>query len=231
MTALPVHPIAKLVPNMSTEQFSELRGDIREHGLRVPIVLYDGKILDGRNRAEAWFDIKGNWDVPSTVFEGSEREAVDFVRSHNITRRHLKSSQRAYFESQAAEFGKARPGQPKKNSGNFPNKPTQTTIAKSVGIDVKTIAKAAKAVKLGGAPVAAALRNGSVSVDRALAVAKMPEPKRKLALEDRSVPVPRATKRPRSEFAEYNRGVEAAARLVARRGRKELADEVRDLKR
>lgn len=234
MKALAVHPIAALVPAMQSAEYAELRADIRKHGLRVPVVMYDGQILDGRNRATAWYDINNNWNVPSTTFEGTPAEAVAFVRSHNIARRHLKEAQKAYFESQASAFLKpSKGGRPSKTSGNFPKFPTQREVAKAAGIDVKTIAKAGKAVKLGGEPIAQALRNGSVSVDRALAIAKMPERKRALALEDRTVPVPKAKpqRNAPSPFAEYNRGVEAAARLVARRGRTELAAEVRALKR
>ena len=36
--ALRAHPIAELVPDMTLDQYSALRYDIREHGLRTPIV-------------------------------------------------------------------------------------------------------------------------------------------------------------------------------------------------
>jgi len=239
MKALSFHPIAELVPSMSSDQFSELRRDIREHGVRVPIVLFEGMVLDGRNRATAWYDIHGNWDLPSTTFDGTPQDAVDFVRSHNITRRHLKPAQKAYFESQARAYLKPSKGRPKRNSGNFPSFPSQGKVAKAAGLDVKTIAKAGKAVKLGGDKIATALRNGHVSVDRALAIAKMPERKRDAALEDRNVPV-KTIRNPKydehgrrvSIWAEYNRGVEAAARLVSRRGHgSEIVAEIRALKR
>ena len=113
--ALRAHPIAELVPYMTPDQYSALRDDIREHGLRTPIVMYEGMVLDGRNRARAWYDVRGNWDVPSTEFKGTPEEAIAFVRSHNIKRRHLKPSQIAYYEAQAAAFWKAQRGRPKRN--------------------------------------------------------------------------------------------------------------------
>ena len=114
--ALRAHPIAELVPDMTPDQYSALRHDIREHGLRTPIVMYEGMVLDGRNRARAWYDVRGNWDVPSTEFKGSPEEAIAYVRSHNIKRRHLKPSQIAYYEAQATAFWKAQRGRPKKES-------------------------------------------------------------------------------------------------------------------
>ena len=52
---LPFHPAADLFPLLEVEspEFGELVQDMREHGLLLPIVPCDGKILDGRNRCRA----------------------------------------------------------------------------------------------------------------------------------------------------------------------------------
>ena len=47
------HPLANLFPLMEGEDFDKLVQDIREHGLREPITLHEGKVLDGRNRHRA----------------------------------------------------------------------------------------------------------------------------------------------------------------------------------
>jgi hypothetical protein len=50
---LEFHALATLFPLLDGAGFDELVADIRTHGLREPIVLFEGKVLDGRNIAPA----------------------------------------------------------------------------------------------------------------------------------------------------------------------------------
>ena len=47
------HPICLLIPSADEDELQNLTDDIRAHGLLDPIVLFEGMILDGRNRAAA----------------------------------------------------------------------------------------------------------------------------------------------------------------------------------
>jgi hypothetical protein len=49
MDRLEFHPLA----NMSDEEVNDLGDDMLEHGQREPIWLYEGMVLDGRNRYNA----------------------------------------------------------------------------------------------------------------------------------------------------------------------------------
>jgi len=85
------HPIADIWPLLSDEELQELAEDIKQRGLLNPIVLYEGKILDGRNRFKAC-QLAGI--VPKTLqYEGDE--PIAHALALNEKRRHLTKSQRA----------------------------------------------------------------------------------------------------------------------------------------
>lgn len=107
-----VHPVASIFPVLDQEHLEELANDIREHGLREPIVqvwVPDGLnsrtqkplVLDGRNRLRACELAK----VPPRFakYEGPDdtESLLAFVRSRNLARRHLNESQRAIIGARA----------------------------------------------------------------------------------------------------------------------------------
>lgn len=87
-----VHEFAASQPSMDDRAFAELVADIKANGLKVPIVLFDGAILDGRHRAKACA-ILGIEPI-TTTFEGTERAARALVHSMNVERRHLTPAQK-----------------------------------------------------------------------------------------------------------------------------------------
>jgi hypothetical protein len=115
-TPLEFHPLADIFPLMEGEEFGALVADIKDHGLREPIVLASDplvwdedngeeegveKILDGRNRYRACLaaGVEPNFaNINHLLYGGGdadEREvATAFVISKNIHRRHLTSEQK-----------------------------------------------------------------------------------------------------------------------------------------
>jgi len=88
------HRFASQLPRMTEQEFSLLLEDIRANGMQQPIVVYDGKILDGRNRLEAARQLRLA-RVPAMKFSGTLLEAWNFVVSANIVRRRLNGAQAA----------------------------------------------------------------------------------------------------------------------------------------
>ena len=64
---LAFHPLAEKFRLLKGEEFEKLAEDIRSNGLREPIVLYEGKILDGRNRYRACQE--GKVDIKMRKFD------------------------------------------------------------------------------------------------------------------------------------------------------------------
>jgi len=87
------HPYAEAWPLLESAELQELAEDIAANGLRAPIVLHDGMILDGRNRYAACNFAQV--EVETTDFEGSDDDALAFVQSINNMRRHQSKGARA----------------------------------------------------------------------------------------------------------------------------------------
>jgi DNA-binding MarR family transcriptional regulator len=88
-SALKFHPIAEIFPLMEGEEFDALVEDINKHGLRQPITLYKGKILDGRNR----YRLAAGKTPKFKTFK-NETDPAAYVISVNIHRRHLTTKQK-----------------------------------------------------------------------------------------------------------------------------------------
>lgn len=54
---LEYHPLSELLPLMSTAEFAGHKDSIELDGQQVPAVLFEGRILDGRNRCKACIEL------------------------------------------------------------------------------------------------------------------------------------------------------------------------------
>jgi hypothetical protein len=95
MINYPYHELCRMFPPCSPEELEGLRESIEKQGLLEPIVLLDGKILDGRNRASACMML----GIEPTTVEFDGDNPVAFVLAKNLNRRHLNESQRAMIAS------------------------------------------------------------------------------------------------------------------------------------
>ncbi|MBW3599817.1 MAG: hypothetical protein KY475_21420 [Planctomycetes bacterium] len=89
----PIHPICRLFPMLPHAELEGMAEDIRRRGkLLEPIVLFQGAVLDGRNRLEA---CRRAGVQPSFVDWQGEGSPLEWAIAKNIRRRQLNASQRA----------------------------------------------------------------------------------------------------------------------------------------
>lgn len=161
---LPFHPLADLFPLIEGQEFEELVSSIKAHGLREPITLLDGAILDGRNRHRA---CEAAGIEPRFVnFDGDDPHA--FVVDMNMHRRHLTIGQRAMI---AARMANLSVGNPKLRMKDpiveiSTIEPTVEKAAQMLGVDRSTVFAAKKVLKDGTPEEIKAVETGKRSVSK-----------------------------------------------------------------
>jgi ParB-like chromosome segregation protein Spo0J len=87
------HELATVFPMIKGTEFENLKADIAKQGIIEPIRLFEGKILDGRNRYAAAKAV-GYKFKPTDFreFIGTYEQAEAFVNSTNVHRRHLTNA-------------------------------------------------------------------------------------------------------------------------------------------
>ena len=106
ITPYDFHELCCIFPRCTDEELQLLVSDIRENGLLTPITLYEGKILDGRNRYLACQML--NIEPDYVPFDG--KDPLPFVVSRNLCRRHLSESQRAMVAAAIIELQRKESG-------------------------------------------------------------------------------------------------------------------------
>ena len=100
-----VHSAAENFPLLDESRYADLRRDIENQGQREPITLYDGKVLDGRNRLRACCDLGIDPLVADKTAEIGDPYA--YVWSLNGERRDLAGNEQRYLIWQACREGSA----------------------------------------------------------------------------------------------------------------------------
>jgi ParB-like chromosome segregation protein Spo0J len=88
---------------MTGEEFERLKEDIKTRKLQEPIIIYDGKILDGRNRYNALKALGRTLDTKH-IKEYRNGDPLGYVLSANLHRRHLNESGRAMVAGKLASL-------------------------------------------------------------------------------------------------------------------------------
>jgi ASC-1-like (ASCH) protein len=150
------HPLADIFPMLDDDELKALAEDIKAKGLTEPITLYDGKVLDGRNRYRACELV----DVVPHFIEYEGDDALGFVVSKNLRRRHLNESQRAAIAAEIANMPQGfRSDQP---SANLQKVISVPKAAELMNVSTRSVATA-KTIK--DPDLKAAVKTGKKSVN------------------------------------------------------------------
>lgn len=171
------HELADAFPMMSEAEFDGLKKDIAEHGLRHPVVTFEGKILDGRNRKAAAQDL----GIPCPEVKFEERypgvDPAEFVASENIHRRHMTQAQ---LTIAAEKLATALAGRPRKNVSADTDDEDRHAVtvkeaARLTGAAEPSVRKVRKVRKDAIPEVQAAMDAGKISPTAAVNLARRPE--------------------------------------------------------
>ncbi len=162
------HPLAGIFQMVSDIDIAVLADDIEKNGQHEPIVLLGGKILDGRTRYRACL-LKGM--VPRVEDFWKNGDALAYVISKNVHRRHLDASQRAMV---AARIVKEKQANSPKNNANPANLRTPDA-AELMNVSERSVQSASKVLDEGSADLVKAVDSGKATVSAAATVTDLPK--------------------------------------------------------
>jgi len=169
-----LHPLCVFFPRIVGPEFEALKADILANGLRQPITLYEGQVLDGGNRYRACLEVG-----VEPVFEGFQGgDVAAFVLSQNMHRRMLSQGQNAAIIAQVTNWAEANQRGGKRQTDEAATLPLATVAdrAKASGTSERTQRKADAIAKADPA-LAAEVAQGTTTL--AKAVEKIAEAKPK----------------------------------------------------
>ena len=158
-----LHPLCTLFPRLGAAEFAALVADIKANGLREPITLHDGMILDGGNRYRACIEA----GIEPTFREFDGGNIVSFVLSANLHRRHMTAGQQAAIVASAQDWARAQPANRPRKECNLAPLDTAASRAAESGSSLRTQKMADKVAKADPA-LAKQVAQGAVSLPRAV---------------------------------------------------------------
>ena len=187
-----LHSLCTIFPKLDSLAFEALRADILANGLRNPIIIKNGEVIDGQNRLQACKDL----GIEPRFEEYAGDDLVEFVLAQNLHRRHLSAGQAATIVALAQDWSAAHPSgklskfnkindlDDKSNVAKLPTKgkplDTQADRADKSGASKRTQGSADKLVKE-NPELAKKVASGEMTLNAAI---KEIEPEKEVSEED-----------------------------------------------
>ena len=179
MKRLEFHPLSEVFPLLEGAALDELAASIKEHGQQEPIGLWEGRILDGRNRFLACekAGVKP-WTVTLERSQFEELSPLEWVVAKNLHRRQMDASQRAMvaarlkplFSEQAAN--RMKQGVSSDPRANLPEGRTRDLAGETLNVSGRSVADAEVVIDRGSKALQHAVEAGEVAVSAAAKIAK-----------------------------------------------------------
>ncbi len=201
-----VHPAALIFPPLDQNQLEALSDDIAANGQRETIKIYEGKILDGRNRYAACFDAGIE---PILEYLTGDIDPIAYVISLNLHRRHLNESQRAMVAAKIATMVRG-DNQHTQICGT-----SQPAAAEMLNVSTRAVQHAASVQSTGTPALQKAVEGGVVAVSTASEIASLPEVEQDLVVA-----------RGEKEILAKAKEIKAAKQQAKQEARADLADKL-----
>ena len=194
------HPISAAFPAMLETDFTALVNDIKANGQRLPIMVYDDQVLDGRHRYRACQQL----GITPKLEEFTGTDPVSVVLSLNLQRRHLTESQRAMVAAELANLDRGGDRRSTKFKGSRdPLKKKACSIedsAKKLDVSPKSVKRAKTVLKHGTPALVNDVKTGKVPVKTAAkqvkAAGRKPSPTPTSSPNPATAPVPLTSSAP-----------------------------------
>jgi len=162
------HKLCEMFPGLPEKDFNALIQDIKENGLKEPIVKdKEDRIIDGRQRFKACLAAQVEPRFRVVDFT-SEAAIAIFIRSANIHRRHLSQSGKARFIAKLAV------------SDSSPVKIVNVSpLAKQLKVSESAVSEALKVLKSGDKKLIEQMENEEITIKEAYRKAKAKESTKK----------------------------------------------------
>ncbi len=168
------HEFADIFPMMDKKSFNNLKKDIKENGYLEdqPIVIFENKILDGRNRFKACEELK---IIPKQI-QYTGTTPLQYVISTNLNRRHLNDGQRSMV---AAEIANLPHGGIEYSNSEVPSGTSITEAASKMNVSVRSV-KRAKKIKKSNPKKAEEVKDGNKKLGTAESEIKKEEQEKRI---------------------------------------------------
>jgi ParB-like chromosome segregation protein Spo0J len=161
------HPFADIFPMMDEVALAELAADIKAESQREPIHFWQDQIIDGRNRYAACKLAGVEPIIKKIEFPGGDAEALAYVLSRNLKRRHLSVTQRSDVARRLANMRQGERTDLAQPSDAGPKVVSQAEAANMLEVSPRSVGDAKVVHERGSPELIAAVEAGQTSLRKA----------------------------------------------------------------